>query len=937
MARPTKRFQQLLEEIDITPWGPAEQALVAEAVALAVEIGDEQLEYQARMRQTASANMNGATDVMLNSFAWCLARHDADPQRFPADLDHGGADLMWQFKWMASALRSSPAFSGEQIAAVLDDMETHYRSAGLGLSGVLTARFEDAWDAGRLDDAETLRVRLEATPRDEHSHCDACGRSQFAGFFAETDRDADAIRLVEEMLEGGFSCGEEPEHALSRVLLPYLRAGRFDEAKSAHLRSYRLAKDNPDNLRIVANNIVFAAITGNEARALSLVERHIAWLAHDGLNVDAHFAALAAFAFALDRVTAAGHGDTPVRGADADALAPFFGGRTTTDPADAWTAAGLAAAAWSTAERIGADFDHRDGTDGHARTLARIRALADERYDVPIRSDAFVATPDATIPADADAWFDRAMDLAQFGAEHETLQALPHALAVEDPAKLAQLLSMRLGILIALDRADEAAEMLPLRIDALRAAGRNEQADLEQRLGLATFGVNTPEAVAALEHELSTATDLPAWSRGDLAISRASLHMHAEEPDAALEMAEVAARAFAEAEDTRLVNTTTLVAIAAVLQKGDIEAASALLDRLLAQDDLSVGHRAQALQTRARVRGGREAFVEGASDADEACRLLAGLGATKSLASAHLLAGALWEDAGDPEKAVTRYRVTSRLVDQSGDDVTGTDFRLARAMLAAGHAEEAAELFGHVLEREEQADVSAASRGMTASLLARALATAGEFGQAVGAFGYAAELFGADEEHADQAVALTERAKILARFDAHDDAIETLEAASEIARRAPEAVGALVDVLHNLGQAYGARQDERAFALFDEVAALAQQHEAGWLLADVTDSRGRAFAEFGRIDEAVAAALTAADGFAALGDAGSAGGSELFAARLLAGDDRATDAVPVYRSAIEHAEAHPPLRQVSALELGDVLEALGRQVEAAEVRSLLDS
>ncbi|HZU94947.1 MAG TPA: hypothetical protein VFF85_15065, partial [Microbacterium sp.] len=306
MARPKKRFQQLIEEIDRTPWGPAEQALVTEAVALAVELGDEQLEYQARMRQTASANMGGATDVMLNSFAWCLAHHDADPQRFPADLDNGGADLMWQFKWMASALRSSPAFSGEQISAVLDDMESHYRAAGLGLSGVLTARFEDAWDAGRIDDAETLRVQLEATPRDEHSHCDACGRSQFAGFFADTDRDADAIRLVEEMIEGGFSCGEEPEHALSRVLLPYLRAGRLEEAKSAHLRSYRLAKDNPDNLRIVANNIVFTALTGNEARALALIERHISWLAHDGLNVDAHFAALSAFAVALDRVTAAG-------------------------------------------------------------------------------------------------------------------------------------------------------------------------------------------------------------------------------------------------------------------------------------------------------------------------------------------------------------------------------------------------------------------------------------------------------------------------------------------------------------------------------------------------------------------------------------------------------------------------------------------------------
>ena len=931
MARPKKRFQQLLEEIDRTPWGPAEQALVSDAVALALEIGDERLEYEARMRQTASANMNGATDVMLNSFAWCLAHHDADPQRFPADLDYGGADLMWQFKWMASALRSSPAFSVEQISAVLDDMEAHYRTAGLGLSGVLTARFEDAWDAGRIDDAETLRVQLEATPRDEHSHCDACGRSQFAGFFADTDRDDDAIRLVEEMIEGGFSCGEEPEHALSRALLPYLRAGRPDDAKTAHLRSYRLAKDNPDNLRIVANNIVFAAITGNEARALTMVERHIAWLAHDGLNVDAHFAALAAFALALDRVTAAGHGQTPVRGADSAALVPLFG-----EHEGVWSAAELAAASWAAAERIGSAFDERDGTDGHARSLARMRALGSVQYDVPIRSDAFVETAPASTPLDADGWFERAMNLGQYGAEKETLDALGRALESEDPAKRAQLLSMRIGILVALDHADKAAEVLPSRLEALRAAGLSAQADLEERLGLATFGLNTPESAEGLERELGADDGLPAWSRGDLALSRASLHLMADETDAALDLAERAARHFATADDARLSNTTTLVALSAVLGKGDLEAASVLLERFLAQDDLSIGHRARALQTRARLRGGNEEYALGAADADEACRLLAGLGATSALGSAHLLAGALWEDAGDPEKALARYRVTSRIAEQEDGDRAGADFRLARAMLAVGDAEEAAELFGTVLEREEQGEVPAGSRAMTASMLARALSAAGEFGQSVGAYGYAAELYGEAEQHADQALSLLERAKILARFDEHDDAIELLESASEIVRKDPEAIGTLADVLHNLGQAYGGRQDERAFALFDEVAALAQEHDAGWLLADVTDSRGRALGSLGRIDEAVAAALTASDGFAGLGDVGSAGGSELFAARLLAGNERGADAVPLYRAALDHGAEFPQLREVAALELGTLLESLGRTSEAAEVRALLD-
>ncbi|MFB7252471.1 hypothetical protein [Microbacterium sp. NPDC056234] len=932
MARPKKQFQQLLEEIDRTPWGPAEQSLVAQAVALAQEIGDDRLEYQIRMRQTASANMGGATDVMLNSFAWCLAHHDADPNRFPADIDNGGADLMWQFKWMASALRSSPAFSQDQITAVLDDMEAHYRQAGLGMSGVLTARFEDAWEAGRIEDAEKLRVQLEATPRDEHSHCDACSRSQIAGFFVDTDRDAEAIRLVEEMIEGGFSCGEEPEHALSRVLLPYLRAGRLDEAKTAHLRSYRLAKDNADNLTIVANNIVFCAVSGNEARALSLVERHLPWLAHDGLNVDAHFTALGAFAFALDRVTAAGHGETPVRGAESAALLPFFGPHE-----GVWSAAALSAACWAAAQRIGEDFDARDGGDAHAERLRRLRGLADTSFEVPIRSDAFVEPVSAAFPADAEAWFDRVVELADYGAEAETLAALTHAFGVTDAEKLARLHSVRVAVLVAGDRLEEARSALPDRIAALRTAGDGIQADLEERLQLATFGDAAPDAVAALERELADDSALPPRSRGDLAISRASLHLKAEEYDAALDLAERAHRGFAEADDTRQVHSTSLLAVFALLQSERLERALGHLDRLLAEQSLGEGHRARALEIRARIRGGQGNFAAGATDADETCRLLAGLGADGALAATHLLAGALWEDAGDADKAVTRYRTAAHLVGREGGDLSGIDFRLARAMLSAGDAAEAAELFGDVLRREEEAEVPDGSRAMTVMMLARSLAASGEFGQAVGAFGYGAELFGAAEEGPDQAMALCEQAKILARFDEHEDAIALLESAAEIIRRSPDAVGALSDVLHNLGQAYAGQQDERAFGLFDEVAVLATQHDAGWLLADVTDSRARAFASMGRVDEAVAAALTAADGFVALGDAGAAGGSELFAARVLAGSERGEDAAAIYRTVIEHAVEIPPLRQVAALELGDVLEALGRVAEAAEARAIAEA
>ena len=71
------------------------------------------------------------------------------------------------------------------------------------------------------------------------------------------------------------------------------------------------------------------------------------------------------------------------------------------------------------------------------------------------------------------------------------------------------------------------------------------------------------------------------------------------------------------------------------------------------------------------------------------------------------------------------------------------------------------------------------------------------------------------------------------------------------------------------------------------------------------------------------------------GDPASAGGSELLAGRVLREADRAVDAVALYRAAFEHANEAEPLHPAVALELGDVLEALGRHAEAAEVRAVL--
>ena len=923
------RIRTLFEEIDRTPWGPEERALVAEAVSLAQQSGDERLEYEARLRQTSSANMVGDTDLMLTSFAWCLAHHDADPERFPAVLEPAG-DLLWQYKWMAGALSNSPEFAPAQIAAVLDDMDEHYRRAGVGPSGVLMARFEDAWSAGRVDEASALQQRLETTPRDDYSHCDACVRSQFAGFFAETGREDDAIRLVQEMIDGGFSCGEEPEHALARVLLPYLRQDMLDQARTAHLRSYRLAKDNAANLAIIADHVVFCAVTGNEARALALVERHLPWLVHDGLDAAAHETALASFALGLDAVAASGHPDTPVRGSDAEELAPVFGAH-----AGAWTASELAARAWTEAETIARAFDERNGTDAHARALGRLRAVAAERYDVPIRSHEFSTLVAPAAPRTPQERVRHAFVLAGAGSS-AAIEAIQAALPDADGEDRVALSSHLLSALCSYGRTEEAAAALPGRLAVLREEGRDVQAGLEERLGLALFGVDLLESLPRVQEELDALPADQLAERADLlatlAIGRLWSGAHAE----ALPDARSAAALFAQAGDLRRAHGMRLLEADARSADGDNAAAAAVLDALLADEAMEDGRRVRVLLTRARLHGVADDFAAGAAAADEAARIAMSIGVDDAMVSeAFLLAAMLHEDDGEPAAAVSRYRVAAERRDAAEMSSVDVRFRQGRAMLAAGYAAEAVDTLNEVLREESETGVEPASRALTAALLAQALQASEEYGNAVGAWAYAADLRSEAEDTVGRAYALVQQGRLLGRFGAVDDAIEVLTEAVDLVRGDEDEVGLLADGLHTLAQAHHQRGDEAALALIDEALELGRRHDADWFVADVLDTRARVLAGRGETDAAVATALQAADGFAEAGDPAGAGGSELFAARVLREVDRPGDAVGLYRAAFEHAQEAEPLRQAVAIELGDVLEALGRHAEAAEVRAVL--
>lgn len=935
------RQTELLAEIDSTPWGLDERALLTSALSLAQEEGDEDFEYCLRMRLTASAAMTGDTDSQLASFVWCLGKHDSDPNRFP--LVVAGNDLLWQFKWMAVTMAHSPIFSLQEIESALADMAARYSRAGVGESGVLQARFWAAHAVGQEAEAAALRDRLRATPRDEYSDCEACSRSKDATWLVSAGRLPEALVEFEEILADGLSCNDEPEYALAQAMIPYLRSGDVAKAKAAHLKSYRAVRSDPDDLGVVAKHVEFCVVTGNEARGLQLVERHLRWLVQDQLDADDQFLALGAFALLLDAVARAGHADAVVRGADSPELERYFGPHAGT-----WSAFELAPRAWAAAEDIAALFDARNGNHSYRARLERTRLLADERYHVPLSGPDFAPDPiSLTVPEPADSagWLERARERWGVGDVEGARVAARTGLAAaralpdsDDRAELsvrAELISTLLQIPRSSDTDANASpkdedRLLEERIELLRRTGRPHQADVESELGLLVFGgATTEDDATVLEQALDRLERRGADARTivRLMITVGDLRARLGDSESAVELFSRATARLAglpDGDDLRHVHLMLGVVLAG---RGDHLLAMDQFDILLAHD-VDRALTAAARIARARLRREAGELEAALDDADTALDLHLRMESRAGAVDACILSATLLQDLGRSEEAVTRWRSALRH-GEIGDlpRLEGLRFGLGRQLVLAGRGDEAAEVLSDVVDNDVASGAQPEEVGGTRMWLARAWRQLGESGRAYSAYVMAIDDFQAAHSPAE-ADARTELARLLVDFD-DDDAVGMLEEAVAVARGDEGSLDSFWRSLHLLGQVRVRFGDATGLDDLDEVIRSATDENALWLRADVMDTKANCLVQLDRVDEAIALALEAADAYAMADDYIASGLADLLAGRLLAQESRAAEAVVVYQSAVSKLEALREAHTAANLELGQLLESMGRVDEAA--------
>jgi len=264
-----EKVDNLLAAADELPHGASKIALCEEAVRVADSLNDIRLAYDARQDLVEAAVFGGRSDVMLVAFTWCVAQFDRDPEAFDS------YQLLWRFKWVASTLTRFPQIDRPTIENLLLDMERRYRAAGATMQPVWLKRRGAYLDMGDLEAAAEAHQHYMKAQRGDFSDCHACEVDSLVDYYFQLGKNAIGLKKANEIFQGSLACGEVPHRTHAEVLMPLLKAADAASAMHHHRVGYPMIKDNSEFGRSQAIHMAFLALTGNDARALRLLEKHI--------------------------------------------------------------------------------------------------------------------------------------------------------------------------------------------------------------------------------------------------------------------------------------------------------------------------------------------------------------------------------------------------------------------------------------------------------------------------------------------------------------------------------------------------------------------------------------------------------------------------------------------------------------------------------------
>lgn len=373
-----------LDRATTMPYGDEKIAALERVVAHADAAELTRLGFDARMTLIEAYERHTDSWRQVPVFSWCLHTFDTEPELF----DESDAELLrWYHKWTVGTLLASPRVGLAQTRAVIDDLERRFREGGHSLHAVYALRSQIAAHLGEVEQARELLARWQSAPRDENSDCLGCDPSKQAVMYSEWADWQAAVTVGEAATRTFESCLHQPERALAELMEPYLRLGRYVDAGSAHVRSYRQHRHERDAFPFIADHLRFCALSTNLDRGLDILAHHLQWLDRPYSEFSAmEFAAAGALVCQL--AADAGFGDRTLRRAEQE-------GRPTAEV----TVTALAAELAASARELAARFDARNGNGYQSSRIEAWLAAQPLPARIELPADASPVTlADAPLP-----------------------------------------------------------------------------------------------------------------------------------------------------------------------------------------------------------------------------------------------------------------------------------------------------------------------------------------------------------------------------------------------------------------------------------------------------------------------------------------------------------------------------------------------------------
>ncbi|MFB7466103.1 hypothetical protein ACFCZ1_21820 [Streptomyces sp. NPDC056224] len=664
---------------------------------------------------------------------------------------------------------AEPFDKPEVLATALLELMAAYEFTGEHRkSPVVFARILKLWDGAPESFSQSSRDVVTHLKRQKTWWaCEACEIRHHARYQVTSGDDAGALETWRPVLDGATGCTEEPQMSQARALLPLLRAGRADEARSHHLTGYRRVRGHAGMQNEVGLHLEFCALSRNEGRGLEILAENRPLFGATGAPL-ARLGFLTGAEVLLARLVEEGHTDTVVAG----------------PPGRNWTACELLAHVRTEGDRLTNAFDARNGTtavgDRRRLRLAQ-RPLLDEPLPLGLRTcvtrpaaavAVTAATAVADVPEDFVALVREARRMARVGHPADTrlwtriAERLADGTATHDdrlgPEDLlhAELAEQRAYLLVQEDRDPESVAEL------------KRAAELFERLGMPW-------------HALSARTRALAWTTvsgdyaddvDDAAVQEGRATDHdAERPDAAA-VRTALDEALSEAERLK---TEAPFTDGTLAEEGAASGADGEAERVLEYLTVLYAHTFAAYQEA--LRQLPEASGSAMERFEESVRTLQAeaerLSVRHQVAHARQFVADMAGRRGDVARAEAELRTALTDVDASGRPWRGTRLRalLAQILLSKDEPAEAVELLHQALADAVRYDDTEFALAPTYALLGHAASHLGDYGGAVRHLSEAAARFDQDGAHNEATDIRLQLADVLARSGQQADAVAVLE------------------------------------------------------------------------------------------------------------------------------------------------------------------